>query len=164
MADVLMPCLCIKATFKAYASEDQAREESLRLKFQVADSVRPAVFQIDKHLRKRAERSGKDFIVARDEIIKTFNSATDIEGYKISALESKVIIMLPHQTEVFFESLKYHWQNYKTGESAVPLSFFDDETGLFSEIESERKGVWAKVYEPNAFKNELALLYLIGFS
>ena len=162
MSNVLMSCLCIKATFKAYASEDQAREESLRLKFQVADSVRPTVFQIYFNLRKRAEQSGKDFIVACDEIIKTFNSATDIEGYKISALESKVILMLPHQTDMFFESLKYHWQNYKTGESAVPLSFFNDETGLFSEIESERKGVWAKVYEPNTFKNEVALLYLIG--
>ena len=70
--------------------------------------------------------------------------------------------MLPHQTEVFFETLKYHWQNYKTGESAVPLSFFDDDSGLFSEIESERKGVWAQVYERNAFKNEVALLYAIG--
>ena len=70
--------------------------------------------------------------------------------------------MLPHQTEVFLETLKYHWQNYKTGESAVPLSFFEDEAGLFSEIESERKGVWANVYEPSPFKNEVALLYLIG--
>ena len=163
LSDVLMSCLCIKAAFKAYASEDQAREESLRLKFQVADSVRPTVFQIYFNLRKRAEQSGKDFITSCDEIIKTFNSATDIEGYKISALESKVILMLPHQTEVFFESLKYHWQNYKTGESAVPLSFFDDETGLFSEVESERKGVWAKVYELSAFKNEVTLLYLVGF-
>ena len=162
LSDVLMSCLCIKVTFKAYASEDQAREESLRLKFQVADSVRPTVFQIYFNLRKRAEQAGKDFIVSCEEIIKTFNSATDIEGYKISALEAKVILMLPHQSEVFFDTLKYHWQNYKTGESAVPLSFFDDETGLFSEIESERKGVWAKVYERNAFKNEVALLYLIG--
>ena len=60
--------------------------------------------------------------------------------------------------------MKYHWQNYKTGESAVPLSFFDDDSGLFSEIESERKGVWAQVYERNAFKNEVALLYAIGVS
>ena len=162
LSDVLMSCLCIKATFKAYATEDEAREESLRLKFQVSDSVRPTVFQIYFNLRKRAERSGKDFMVACEEIIKTFNRATDIEGYKISGLESKVILMLPHQTEVFLETLKYHWQNYKTGESAVPLSFFEDEAGLFSDIESERKGVWANVYEPSPFKNEVALLYLIG--
>ena len=140
LSDVLMSCFCIKATFKAYASEDQAREESLRLKFQVADSVRPTVFQIYFNLRKRAEQSGKDFLVAGEEIIKTFNTATNIEGYKISELERKVILVLPHQTEHFFESLKYHWQNYKTGESAVPLSYFDDETGLFSEIESGCKG------------------------
>ena len=162
MADVFFSCLCIKVSFKAYASEDEAREESLRQKFQVADSVRPTVFQIYFNLKKRAERSGKDFRVTCEETIKSFNSATDIEGYKISALESKVILMLPHQTEVFFETLKYHWQNYKTGESAVPLSFFDDDSGLFSEIESERKGVWAQVYERSAFKNEVALLYAIG--
>ena len=52
LSDVLMLCLCIKATFKAYASEDQAQEESLRLKFQVAVSVCPAVFQIYFNLRK----------------------------------------------------------------------------------------------------------------
>ena len=45
-------------------------------------------------------------MVSCEEITKGFNSVTDIEGYKISALESKVILMLPHQTEVFFETLK----------------------------------------------------------
>ena len=35
LSDVLMSCFCIKATFEAYASEDQAGEESLRLKFQL---------------------------------------------------------------------------------------------------------------------------------
>ena len=162
LSDVLLSCLCIKATFKSYATEDEAREESLRLKFQVADSVRPTVFQIYFNLRKRVERAGKDFIAVSDEIIKSFNSATDIEGYKISALEAKVILTLPHQTETFFKTLEYHWQNFKTGESAVPLSFFDDESGLFTEILSDRKGVWAKVYEITPFKNEVALLYLIG--
>ena len=46
LSDVLMSCFCIKATFKAYASEDQAREESLRLKFQVAESGGPTPFHI----------------------------------------------------------------------------------------------------------------------
>jgi hypothetical protein len=36
--------LYIKANYKAYESEDKAREASLRLKFQVSESVRQIVF------------------------------------------------------------------------------------------------------------------------
>ena len=91
---------------------------------------------------QRQPSQNEDFIVACSESIKTFSRATYIEGCQISALEAKVILMLLHQTEGLFESLKYHWQNYKIGESTVPLSFFNDETGLFSEIESQCNGVW----------------------
>ena len=162
LSDVLLSCFVIRATYKAYESEDKAREESLRLKFQVADSVRPSFFQIYYNLRKRVERQGLDFMAVCKDTMKAFNSATDIEGYRISELEQRVVAMLPHQTEVFFTALEYHWQNYKSGESGIPLSYFDPELGIFERIESEMKGVWAKVYELNSFKNEVALLYMIG--
>ena len=61
LSDILKLCLCIKATFKAYASEDQAQEEPLRLKFQVADSVHP-IFHVYFNLRKQAEQPGKKLI------------------------------------------------------------------------------------------------------
>ena len=162
LSDVLLSCYCMRANYKAYESEDKAREASLRLKLQVADSVRPSVFQIYFNLRKRVERQGLDFIVACKDAIKAFNSDTDIEGYRISDLEERVVMMLPHQTDTFFKSLEYHWQNYKTGESGVPLSYFDKDLGLFDKIESDKKGVWAQVYDLNNFKNEVALLYMIG--
>jgi len=162
LSDVLLSCFCIRANYKAYESEDKAREESLRLKFQVADSVRPSVFQIYYNLRKRVERQGLDFVVVCKDAIKSFNSETDIEGYRISDLEQRVVSMLPHQTEAFFQALEYHWQNYKTGESGVPLVYFDPELGVFEKVESDKIGVWAQIYDLNSFKNEVALLYMIG--
>ena len=155
MSDVLESCLCIKVSYTAYASEDEAREASLRLKFQVADSVRPTVFQIYFNLRKRVERAGQDFSAVAQDVIKAFNCATDIEGYRISGLEQKVVLMLPHQTETFLKTLEYHWQNYKTGESAVPLAWFEDEMGVFDAIvESDRKAVWAQAGHTNAMRKQ----------
>ena len=46
-----------------------------------------------------------------------------------------MVMMLSHQTETFLNALQYHWQNYKTGESGVPLSCFESELGLFDKIE-----------------------------
>ena len=122
LSDVLLSCFCIKVTYKAYESEDKAQEASLRLKFQVANSVRPDVFQIYFNLRERVERQGLDFITAGKDAIKDFNSYSDIEGYRISELEERVVMMLPHQTDTFFKALEDHWQNDKTGESGLPLS------------------------------------------
>ena len=162
LSDVLLSCLCIRAVYKSYESEDKAREESLRLKFQISESVRPSVFQIYFNLRKRVERQGQDFVVVCRDAIKTFNSSTEIEGYRISELEQRVVAMLPHQTETFFKSLEYHWQNYKTGESGCPLNYFESELGIFEKVDSDKKGVWSEVYDLNAFKNEVTLLYLVG--
>ena len=74
LSDVLLACFCIRANYKAYESEDKAREASLRLEFQVL--VRPSVFQIYHNLRKRVERQGLDFSVVCQEAIKAFNSDT----------------------------------------------------------------------------------------
>ena len=112
LSDVLLSCFCVKTFYKAYASEDDAREDSLRLKFQIAESVRPTVFQIYFNLRKRVERKGHDFIAVAKDIIKEFNSRTDIEVYRISDLEQKVVTILPYQADAFFKTLEYHWQTY----------------------------------------------------
>ena len=105
-----------------------------------------------------------DFITAGKDAIKDFNSYSDIEGYRISDLEEQVVMMLPHQTDTFFKALEYHWQIYKAGESGLPLSYFNKEIGLFENVESDKKGVWAQVYDMNSFKKEVVLLYLIrGF-
>jgi hypothetical protein len=82
----------------------------------------------------------------------------DVEGDRISDLEQRVVMMLPHQTETFLNALQYHWHNYKTNESGAPLSYFESELGLLAKIESDKNGVWAEVYELNSFKNEVALL------
>jgi hypothetical protein len=62
--------------YKAFESEDKAGEASLRLKFQVSESVRPSVFQIYHNLRKRVERQGLDFNVVCQDAVKAFNSET----------------------------------------------------------------------------------------
>ena len=35
-----------------------------------------------------------------------------------------MICALPYQTDTFLNVLKYHWQNYKNQESAVPMKLF----------------------------------------
>ena len=62
-----------------------------------------------------------------------------------------------------FNALPYHHKhNYKAGESGVRLTYFESEVGLFGRTENDNNCVWAEMHELNNFKNEVALLYLVG--
>ena len=162
----LFPVLCtlftIKFTYNPAPAEDLQRHRSLAAKFQVSESVRPDPIQIYTLLADSLAKSGQNVSAGLPGKIKAYNSLTTVQSQSISELESRVICILPQQTPKFVEVLKYHWQNYKNAESAVPMKLFD-RSGMFgSEMPPEATGVWRDILKASPEKNECFLLLLIG--
>ena len=144
---VLQSLLLVRVVYSLSTTEDEARLTSLEEKFQVSESVRPDVLQIYYAFRKAAEKAGEDFQAVIDKRVKAFNARSSIQGFKLSDTEIKVVKMLPQQTATFMNTLSYHWQNYKNGESAVPLKMFGKE-GAFEIVDSDKPGVWGRSTKP----------------
>ena len=162
----LFPVLCtlftVKCTYNPAPTEDLQRHRSLAAKFQVSESVRPDPIQIYTLLADSIAKSGQNVSAGLPGKIKAYNSLTTVQSQSISELESRVICFLPQQTPKFVEVLKYHWQNYKNAESAVPMKLFD-RSGMFgSEMPPEATGVWKDILKASPEKNECFLLLLIG--
>ena len=125
----------------------------------MSESTRPDPIQIYYTFAEGLKREGADVASGLMGRIKEYNSLSTVSAQNISELEKRVICALPHQTEEFRTLLKYHWQNYKNAESAVPMKLF---TFINADVPPEATGVWKEILAPMAMKNELFLRYLIG--
>ena len=158
-----VPVLCslftVHFTYNPAPSDAAQRARSLAAKFQVSESTRPDPIQIYYTFAEGLKREGADVASGLMGRIKEYNSLSTVSAQNISELEKRVICALPHQTEEFRTLLKYHWQNYKNAESAVPMKLF---TFINADVPPEATGVWKEILAPMAMKNELFLRYLIG--
>ena len=153
----------LKAVFPVLApNEDMQRHRSLAAKFQISESARPDPIQIYRVLAESLAKAGQDVCAGLPAKIKQYNSLTTVQSQNISDLGSRVICLRPLQTKKFVEILKYHWQNYKNAESAVPMKLFG-RAGIFSaDVPPEATGVWKNILKPSPEKNECFLMLLIG--
>ena len=160
----VIPVLCslftVKFTFNPAPTDSLQRCRSLAAKFQVSESTRPDPIQIYYTLSEGLKREGADVATGLRGKISEYNTMSGVTSQNISELEGRVICNLPFQTDEFVSDLKYHWQNYKNAESAVPMKMF---TYISSDVPPEAQGIWKEIMTPAPAKNELFLKYLIGF-
>ena len=158
------PVLCslftVKFTYNPAPTDALQRCRSLAAKFQVSESTRPDPIQIYYTLSEGLKRDGADVATGLRGKITEYNKMSGVTSQNISELEARVILNLPLQTDQFVSELKYHWQNYKNAESAVPMEMF---THISSDVPPEAQGVWKEIMTPSPAKNEMFLKYLIGF-
>ena len=146
---VLCSLFTVKFIYNPAPNEDMQRHRSLAAKFQLSESARPDPIQIYHVLAESSAKAGQDVCADLPAKIKQYNSLTSVQNQNISDLESRVMCLLPLQTKTFVEILKYHWQNYKNAESAVPMKLFG-RVGIFSAgVPPEATGVWKDILKPS---------------
>ena len=151
----VIPVLCslftVKFTFNPAPTDSLQRRRSLAAKFQVSESTRPDPIQIYYTLSEGLKREGADVATGLRGKISEYNMMSGVTSQNISELEGRVICNLPFQTDEFVSDLKYHWQNYKNAESAVPMKMF---TYISSDVPPEAQGIWKEIMTPAPAKNE----------
>ena len=159
----VVPVLCslfsVRYTYNPASSDSLQRFRSLAAKFQVSESTRPDPIQMFNMFSDGLRLDGIDVATGLPQKIKDYNAMSSIQSQNISDLEGRVICALPFQTPVFLQALKYHWQNYKNQESAVPMKLF---SFINADIPVEATGVWKEIMSPSPSKNELFIQFLIG--
>ena len=165
----LVPCLqsllCMKYKYTLRASGQESRRMSLRSKFAISESVRPDAMQISHNVKRELAQVGKEFTLSEiDKYIKDYNEdySSGVEGYKISDLEAKIIKLLAKMTKLFWTLIEYHYQVYKSAESAVPLmTLAQAEETTFKVPDGSKEGVFAQIYEFADQKADFWLSYLV---
>ena len=125
----------------------------------MSESTRPDAIQIFHTLSEGLKLEGADVNTGLAGKIKEYNALSSVQSQNISELEGRVILSLPFQTEKFRSMLKYHWQNYKNAESAVPMKMF---LQMDADVPPEATGVWKEILSPSAEKNETFLQMLVA--
>ena len=156
---VLRSLFALRYTYNPATSDAAQRARSLAAKFQVSESTRPDCLQIFHTLSEGLKRDGADVATGLAGCIDDYNALSSVQSQNISGLEKQVICALPHQTARFRSLLSYHWQNFKSAESGVPMKVF---THINSDVPPEATGVWKDIMSSSAEKNELFIDYLIG--
>ena len=158
---VLKSCLALKVIARAEAEPAEQVSRSLEGKFRVSESTRPDVIQLFHSLSNILRAKGLE--VHSTTMIKevhAFNERTGLAGGHISEFEGKVLKMFPDMTPGFIQALDYHWHNFKSPESAVPLKLLAQE-GLFKSKPAE-SDMWKKVYTVTPAVAECILQFFIA--
>ena len=149
---LLASILGLKCIYEPSMGEQELLTKSLLSKFQVSESTRPDVLQIYWGFEQCMKREGVNYQDQIEKRIQEFNSKSSVESFKISEAEWRMLILLPSQLDEFRSLLGYHWDQFKAGESAVPLRV------LVANVNRKKPdtgipGLWVKIFTYSAAKN-----------
>ena len=136
-------------------------------KMGLAEAKRPDILQIATGFRLRAfEESLEMSIDLMTKYANDFNNASDVQGQKLTSLESTCLFAYPTMTSGTVSKLDYHWQKFPVERSAVTLGRLAALVGLDgAELPSkpDASDLWkTKIYNITPEKRETNLKRQIG--
>ena len=161
IADLLRSVLVIKAIYEPTAGEQDLLSKSLLDKFQVSESTRPDILQLYFAFDQCLKKEGIQYADAIEGRIQAFNRQTSVESYKLSEAETKMLMLLPKQTESFLQMLSYHWGQFKAAESACPLRLLVAHIDR-KKVDSSMPKKWQDIFTSSPEKNFAFLERQIG--
>ena len=82
---------------------------------------------------------------------------------QISDLESKVIKILPLQTQALQQKIAYHWQNFKIDESGLPYGQLSNDAWLYgTKPRDATNALWGLIQAASPEKRQLSVQRKIG--
>ena len=122
-SEELKALLRMKATYEPSAPEEQQFMWSLGFKSQMSERSRPDPLMVACKWSDLLRAQGLNVAAAIGERIQAYNKGRT-DAIAISHREKAFIKLYVHQAPESIQLLKYHWQNFKVAESAVPLKIW----------------------------------------
>jgi len=131
--------------------DQEARFGTLRKKFEESSRPRPDPFNVLFTFKEQAKADGKPLSEVMGTYIEDFNSGSDVEAKQLSELEQCVVKILPELLPATQQSIEYHWDNYKSKQSGLPLAHLGAKaviSGTKPRI-GEESALWVPLLKPS---------------
>ena len=152
----------VKATFQPAEDGRQQIKKSLGSKMQLAKRPSPDVVQMSWAWLQQAQEEGRAYAEIIEELIAEYNEGST-DRKNISEGEAAVVKILPAQTEECRNKIEYHWQNFKTQESALTLGHLSDKAWLQGTTpKNQTDALWKEILKGSPDKRASCVFRWIG--
>ena len=158
----LKPLFYVKAVWKGSSGVADDTYHSISGKMMESQRPRPDVVQIAHAYSMRAKLEGVSYEAHIDGWLREYNErATNTK--QISDLETKVIKILPLQTQSVQQKIAYHWQNFKIDESGLPYGQLSVDAWLYGTTPRDStNALWVRIQAASAEKRQFSVQRKIG--
>jgi len=145
-------------------SDEKARFEALRKKFEESSRPRPDVIQVLYTFTAQAKADNQPLGAVMTQYIADFNGGSDVEMKQLSELEQSIVMILPELLPTTLDSIAYHWDNFKAKHSGLPLAHLGTKPFLSGTKPraGEESNLWNQVLRPSPEARHAYVMRRIG--